>query len=74
MPSKGLLAVTSLLFFSLAGMASPPAYAAGLDGSTVSAAFWLPAPGVTPPTNPPPTVCTTTLACEVHNYIDGLCN
>jgi hypothetical protein len=45
-----------------------------LDGSTVSAAFWLPAPGVTPPTNPPPTICATTLACEIPNYMDGMGN
>jgi PEP-CTERM motif len=74
MHSKGLFALASLLLFCLAGATSAPAYAAGLDGSTVSAAFWLPVPGVTPPTNPPPTVCTTTLACEIPNYIDGMGN
>ena len=74
MHSKGLLALASPLLFGLAGATSAPAYAAGLDGSTVSAAFWLPVPGVTPPTNPPPTVCTTMLACDVPNYIDGMGN
>ncbi len=78
MHSKGLLALASLLLFGLAAVTSAPAYAAGLDGSTVNANFWIPvtigAHPPPPPTNPPPTDCTPQLACETPNYIDGMGN
>ena len=51
MHSKGLFALTSLLFFGLAGPMSAPA-SAGLVGNgtnTVSANFWIPSPIVPPP-------------------------
>ena len=78
MHSKGLFALASLLLFGLAGATSAPANAAGLDGSTVNANFWIPvtigAHPPPPPTNPPPTDCTPQLACETPNYIDSMGN
>jgi PEP-CTERM motif len=65
MHSKGLLALASLLFFGLAGMASAPAYAAGLDGSTVQTASYL---GVSfPPPAASPTECTI-IDCNILDY------
>jgi PEP-CTERM motif len=65
MHSKGLLALTGLLFFGLAGMANAPAYAAGLDGSTVQSASYL---GVSfPPPAASPTECTV-IFCNIIDY------
>jgi hypothetical protein len=64
MHSKGLFALTSLLFFGLAGPMSAPA-SAGLVGNgtnTVSAFFWIPS------TTSPPGTCTTSLDCESEDY------
>jgi hypothetical protein len=65
MYSKGLFALASLLFFGVAGMASAPAYAAVLDGSTVQSASYL---GVSfPPPAASPTECTV-IFCTILDY------
>ena len=63
-----LIAASASLFV----IASAPAVqAAGLDGSTVEASFWIPIPGGPTTTSPPPETCTTSLPCEVPNYPVG---
>jgi hypothetical protein len=65
MHSKGLFALASLLLFGLAGMASAPAYAAGLDGSTVQSASYF---NVSfPPPAASPTECTI-IKCNILDY------
>jgi len=65
MHSKGLFALTSLLFCGLFGATSAPAYAAGLDGSTVQSASYL---GVSfPPPAASPTECTV-IFCTILDY------
>jgi PEP-CTERM motif len=54
---------------ALLGIASAPARA-GLDGSTVEASFWIPGNGLTT-TSPPPGPCTTSLPCEIPNFLPG---
>ena len=62
---KSLLALASLLFFGLFGATSAPAYAAGLDGSTVQTASYL---GVSfPPPAASPTECTI-IDCTILDY------
>jgi hypothetical protein len=62
---KSLLALASLLSFGLFGASSAPAYAAGLDGSTVQSASYL---GVSfPPLAASPIECTI-IFCTILDY------
>jgi hypothetical protein len=62
---KSRLALATLLFFGLAGAMSAPAYAAGLDGSTVQSASYF---NVSfPPPAASPTECTI-IQCNILDY------
>ncbi len=65
MHSKGLLALASVVLFGLAGVTSAPAYAAGLDGSTVQSASYF---NVSfPPPAASPVECTI-IQCTILDY------
>jgi PEP-CTERM motif len=70
MRAKILLVVAN---FAIFGMTAAPAQA-GLVGdgtNTVEASFWMPVIGGPTTTSPPPGPCTTSLPCEIPNFLPG---